>query len=329
MGDGMNDEPGVEQAVQVCSHSTSDIDELASSVCGWDQRYDQLSPGRYHGNLTECWIDDIQVIRERSNLCLHQMGYSWSGARVFGIPMVQSGAARFGTQVIEAAAPVTLGPGQELDYRTPPTLDVISIVLSAEKLSQLSLALDGFDLESVLGGSHCLASNAPRLMELRALLQALARVFEFAPELLAYPAVRKGLRHTLVTSLLEAFSHQDNRYEGNQRTLQHKLIVERAKRYILESPQEPPTIAELCAMIGVSRRTLQTCFQEIMGTNPVHYLRAVRLNQVRRALRQSTTHKPKVQDIACTWGFWHLSSFTADYKRMFGELPSQTLHRPR
>lgn len=325
----MNDEPCVETTVRLRSHSTSDIDELASSICGWDQLYDQLSPGYYCGNLTECWVDDFQIIHERSNRCLHQMGYSWHGARVFGIPMTQVGTVRFGTQLIDADMPVTLGPGQELDYRTPPMLDMMSIVLSAEKLSELSITLDGIDLESTLGGSHCLASDTIGLMELRNFMQSLFQVLKITPELLTYPAVRKGLCHALLTSLLGAFSNQDNRYEGNQRTLQHKLIVERAKQYILEAPQEPLTIAELCSMIGVSRRTLQTCFQKIMGTNPVHYLRAVRLNQVRRALRQSTAQKLKVQDIACNWGFWHLSSFTSDYKRMFGELPSQTLHRPR
>jgi len=32
-----------------------------------------------------------------------------------------------------------------------------------------------------------------------------------------------------------------------------------------------------------------------------------------------------VQDIAARWGFWHLSHFANDYRRMFGELPSETL----
>jgi AraC family ethanolamine operon transcriptional activator len=31
-----------------------------------------------------------------------------------------------------------------------------------------------------------------------------------------------------------------------------------------------------------------------------------------------------VQDIAARWGFWHLSHFANDYRRMFGELPSET-----
>ena len=32
-----------------------------------------------------------------------------------------------------------------------------------------------------------------------------------------------------------------------------------------------------------------------------------------------------VADVAASWGFWHLSHFAADYKAMFGELPSETL----
>jgi len=36
-----------------------------------------------------------------------------------------------------------------------------------------------------------------------------------------------------------------------------------------------------------------------------------------------------LSDIAARWGFWHLSHFAADYKSMFGELPSETLNAAR
>ncbi|MCK5375915.1 MAG: helix-turn-helix domain-containing protein, partial [Acidobacteria bacterium] len=32
-----------------------------------------------------------------------------------------------------------------------------------------------------------------------------------------------------------------------------------------------------------------------------------------------------VTDVANNWGFWHMGQFAADYRKMFGELPSQTL----
>jgi AraC-like DNA-binding protein len=36
-----------------------------------------------------------------------------------------------------------------------------------------------------------------------------------------------------------------------------------------------------------------------------------------------------VHDVATRWGFWNLGEFAADYRRQFGELPSETLRRTR
>jgi len=34
-----------------------------------------------------------------------------------------------------------------------------------------------------------------------------------------------------------------------------------------------------------------------------------------------------ITQISSQWGFWHMGQFGADYKRQFGELPSETLGR--
>jgi AraC family transcriptional regulator, ethanolamine operon transcriptional activator len=91
---------------------------------------------------------------------------------------------------------------------------------------------------------------------------------------------------------------------------------------MLGHADEPLSMLEVCRRVGASRRKLNTCFQEALGTSPVKYLRAVRLNGVRRQLREGAVN---VQDAAARWGFWHLGQFSRDYKRQFGELPSQTL----
>ena len=57
---------------------------------------------------------------------------------------------------------------------------------------------------------------------------------------------------------------------------------------------------------------------------PHQYLQALRLNGLRRALRDPAG-PGSVQEAAARWGFWHLSACAAEYKRMFGELPSMTL----
>ena len=44
-------------------------------------------------------------------------------------------------------------------------------------------------------------------------------------------------------------------------------------------------------------------------------------------LLRAEAKEVKVTTAAMDWGFWHLGEFAAGYKRLFGELPSQTLQR--
>ena len=73
----------------------------------------------------------------------------------------------------------------------------------------------------------------------------------------------------------------------------------------------------------MSRRTLQYCFEDVLGINPVQYLRILRLNGARRQLREAETRH--VRDVAADWGFWHFSQFSSDYRKLFGHSPSETL----
>jgi AraC-like DNA-binding protein len=50
----------------------------------------------------------------------------------------------------------------------------------------------------------------------------------------------------------------------------------------------------------------------------------VRLNHVRRRLLSPEWKSRTISRIALDCGFWHLSQFAADYRRMFGETPSAT-----
>ena len=107
-----------------------------------------------------------------------------------------------------------------------------------------------------------------------------------------------------------------------------KRMVDKACELMMANPDQPPSILDLCSRVGASRRKLNYCFQDVLGTSPTQYLRALRLNGVRRSLRQAG-HQESVQDVATRWGFWHQGQFSLDYKKHFFELPSETLARSR
>jgi AraC family ethanolamine operon transcriptional activator len=107
-----------------------------------------------------------------------------------------------------------------------------------------------------------------------------------------------------------------------------KRMVDKACGLMMANPDEPPSILDVCSRVGASRRKLNYCFQDVLGTSPTQYLRALRLNGVRRGLREAEPGAT-VQDVAARWGFWHLGQFSLDYKKHFFELPSKTLARTR
>lgn len=76
-----------------------------------------------------------------------------------------------------------------------------------------------------------------------------------------------------------------------------------------------------------SERTLQYAFRERFGVTPYKFITSRRLAKVRMALRQADPGKDTVGNIAADCGFWHLGRFAAEYRRTFGELPSETLRK--
>jgi AraC family ethanolamine operon transcriptional activator len=34
-----------------------------------------------------------------------------------------------------------------------------------------------------------------------------------------------------------------------------------------------------------------------------------------------------VRDVAADWGFWHFSQFSSDYRKLFGQSPSESLRQ--
>jgi AraC family ethanolamine operon transcriptional activator len=90
---------------------------------------------------------------------------------------------------------------------------------------------------------------------------------------------------------------------------------------------KPLFVTDLCAAAGVSERTLEYAFKEVMGLTPVNFLNRLRLHRVRQALLAASQGSSTVSAEALKWGFWHFGEFSRAYKACFGELPSDTLRR--
>jgi len=303
-----------------------DADEHAAHLSGWDQTYEQLTPGPFEGFLCEALFAGIELFRETTNQSVHQLGSGRPGAYMFGVPVALQGEGCFDGRPVGLDSVLVLRDRRGLDFRAPVPLDLVGLSMPIDALRDYALEIDQRDIDADLSGVS-VASPAPeRVRRLRAFLLLALESICGHPQKLQHPVTRRALEHAVYRSVVDTFTVMgDESVPAPGPTRSHSL-VSRAQEYMREHVDEPLTIEDLCRELRVSRRTLQYGFREVLRLNPVAYLRALRLNGVRRALR-APVPGTSVQDVAARWGFWHLSHFASDYRRMFGELPSETMHR--
>ena len=105
------------------------------------------------------------------------------------------------------------------------------------------------------------------------------------------------------------------------------VLVERAEKLALADVDEPLHISALCGALAVSERTLRKAFHRTYGVPPCRHLRMLRLSQARRSLLSADGKFTTVTEIATSFGFVELGRFSVEYRKAFGESPSQTLQR--
>jgi len=133
------------------------------------------------------------------------------------------------------------------------------------------------------------------------------------------------LLEALLAALDAATDHKPSRKDDTRGA--QSRIVKAAEDYALAHMGDRLYVTDLCRATGVSERSLEYAFKEIMGMTPMAYLTRVRLHRVRQALLAANSGSTTVSAQALNGGFWHFGDFSRAYRNCFGELPSETLRR--
>lgn len=105
-------------------------------------------------------------------------------------------------------------------------------------------------------------------------------------------------------------------------------VVQAAIDYLDDHLAEHITMSSVADAVHMSVRAVQQGFHEQLGMTPMTYLRERRLERVHEELMDAAPGDGvTVTAVAERWGFHHLGSFGAEYRRRWDESPSQTLRR--
>ncbi len=78
--------------------------------------------------------------------------------------------------------------------------------------------------------------------------------------------------------------------------------------------------------LNISERQLYYTFKNDYGITPKQYFQYLRFNAIKKELLFGHPHVNTVSGIAKKYNIFHMGHFTAEYKKLFGETPFQTLN---
>jgi len=309
----------------IANMTLNDIDELTGMMAGWDTDWRQLEAGRPQ-NLIEIIAGQHTVLQQfRLSHSIHQQGKAPSQFVTFGFVDSQSPLNWGGNEITGS---VMLDFNGASGYESVSRNDFygLTVSLSKEKLSHVAERLK-------LPATQLIGSNLPCLLTgenyaLGKFLQYLHGLCESLPKArtpkdrhLTTLELDEELPVRLLTALAESrLELCDHPLKVRQKRL--RLAVE----FIEANCRYNPSIPDICAATRLSWRNLDRTFKECLGIGPKRYLLNLRLIQVRRQLKNASP-RTKVVDVANDWGFWHMGDFAREYRKIFGELPAETLKR--
>jgi AraC family ethanolamine operon transcriptional activator len=305
------------------THESQDVDDQAKALAGWEQSYEQIGRGRFQGSVWQAVMVDGVLLRETTNRQLREEVKPPQGHLVFALPLAVEPGSVFAGRPLERESLMVLTGQSQHDVISAGEMDLIGLSVDRALLESTlpPHKLEWLDRKAIERNVELPPATAAAIRQmLLAVCDAAARDVE---SLADAKAERTLLSSTLGHAIVLAMQADGAASTIPRRADTRLKVVKRAVEFMRANLHEDIGVPEICAAAFASRRTLQYCFEEFMHTTPQAYLRALRLNEARRALKGSV-QRP-ITELATTLGFASASHFTRHYKLMFDELPSETL----
>lgn len=103
-------------------------------------------------------------------------------------------------------------------------------------------------------------------------------------------------------------------------------FLKKAEDFYFSHLKSDITTQDICQELKISQRTLEYIFKDYYQMSPQKYFKHLRLNVLHQELQQKD-QQGNLSEIAEQFGFYHRGQLARDYRKLFGEFPSETFRR--
>jgi len=302
-----------------------DIEEYNQIVAPWDVNLCQTSSGQFHGRMEYLQVNGIIVYREHWSQSVLATGATPPGYFMFGNTLQPEKRTDWCGQVIGPEIFACGNPGSETHFVTPKDSRHLVILIPdhlmrsyfGKEAIEAILANQRHHLDGIRQGASTLIPGMNRMLD----------SYQKRPELLSDVQECQAIESQLLAEVAKIFPPDTG--EAHRPGPQTRREAYRRAIELGDGLKKRVTVPEFAALTGVSQRTLELAFQEAAGITPQKYLRWRRMHMAHHDLLAQDPKYTRITDVTTSLGFTELGRFAVEYKRLFGESPSETLRNRR
>lgn len=220
---------------------------------------------------------------------------------------------------MQANATVVVSPGSEFCFACPDGQhNWYSVFVPTSLL--LEVRGEEEEIPSVDGSRSSIRIHQSRCMQ--DLVERLLAALVVEPTVLTTQASVTAFQEEIRSAAIRLLRLSPVRNQAPKVSRQE--LVKSAVKLIEGDRECSLTIAKIAELSEIPERTLRSAFNDWFGVSPRQYLSLRRLHDARKMLCSSCPDQVTVAQVAVAHGFWDLGRFAGRYRKLFGELPSET-----
>jgi AraC family ethanolamine operon transcriptional activator len=297
----------------------TDFEQLGEVFANWHGQIEQISSGCFRGSVQVVCGGLVRIVGVHSNQKVRVRGNDTSG-----LVSVYPVTTDFDTSLwqgrrFEPGRLLVQGSQAEGDLTFSRGFVANLLMLQPDPLEDA--------IRTLLGGSDTSSTQtwmaySPSTESFEGLTTQIKQRLELGmidPSALASAEGRQA-EQECVRALVAAL-HVPTALPSNLPMTARSRVLGSAEELMRSHLRNPIGAIDVCRSLGVSDRTLRLAFREKYGLGPMTYYKFLRLNAVRSTLKSAPPDSIAI--VARDYGFHHLGNFAADYRRLFGALPSE------
>lgn len=301
----------------------TDFEFFQENALRWNLDFRKISKGDFWGSIQMLDLGSVQLTKSRLTGTIDQNGFSPPGCRTFVLFADSSQSLLWLNRKLESKELIVYREDNLWESVSYENFNMFTISIKQSHLNSIIEESNFLNLNKNLEkDERILTLDKSTLFNIRNFLNILFHKLERNTIAIHSPNLQNKVIYKLPQLLLQILDGNNASVKKNKR--KRDKAIDKVLSFINESLFNEITIPKLCSYANISIRTLEYGFQERFLISPKQYIKALKLNDVRQKLLLSPK-RPVISEIANKHGFNHMGQFSADYKELFGELPSETI----